>query len=136
MTDLNKLLLIGRLGADPESRTTPTGTAVCNFRLATTTKWGEQEHTEWHRVVCFKKLAELAQKFLKKGRQIYLEGSVQTRKWEDKEGQERYTTEVIAWNIIFLGGQDQEQRNDSPPRQASRHTSQQTKSTTKDDYPF
>jgi single-strand DNA-binding protein len=100
MASVNKVILVGNLGADPETRYTATGDAVCNIRLATTESWkdktsGEKrEITEWHRVVFYRKLAEIAGQYLKKGSQVYLEGRIKTRKWQDKEGQERYTTEI------------------------------------------
>ena len=98
MASLNKVILIGNLGADPETRYTTSGDAVCNIRLATTDSWrdkasGEQrESTEWHRVVFYRRLAEIAGQYLKKGSQVYIEGRIKTRKWQDKDGQERYTT--------------------------------------------
>ena len=107
---INKVLLIGRLGQDPELKYTPSGSAVCNFSLATSESWTDksgqkQERTEWHRVVVWGKLAELCNQYLSKGRQSFVEGALQTRQWEDKQGQKRYTTEVNAKNIPFLGGQ-------------------------------
>ncbi|MGF1467065.1 MAG: single-stranded DNA-binding protein [Sandaracinaceae bacterium] len=106
---LNKVLLIGNLGLDPELRYTQNGTAVLRLRLATTerymTRGGErQERTEWHTVVFFGNRAEALNKFLGKGQTVYVEGRVQTRSWEDKEGQKRYTTEVVAQQLLFLGG--------------------------------
>ena len=98
---INKVILVGNLGADPETRYTPSGTAVANIRLATTKAWkdknsGEQqERTEWHRVVMFNRLAEISGEYLKKGSQVYLEGKLQTRKWQGQDGQDRYTTEVV-----------------------------------------
>jgi single-strand DNA-binding protein len=108
VASVNKVILIGRLGADPEIRYTPGGQAVATLRLATT-EWvgqGEQreERTEWHRVVAWGKLAERCNEYLKKGRQVFIEGRLKTRSWEDKEGSKRYTTEVVAANIQFLGG--------------------------------
>lgn len=105
---LNKVLLIGHLGADPESRFTTGGDAVANFNVATTFSWrtadGEnKEKTEWHRVVVFRKLAEVANEYLKKGQLVYIEGRLQTRDWEDKEGVKRYTTEVVCENFTMLG---------------------------------
>lgn len=105
---LNKVLLIGNLGADPEYRTTPAGTSVATFNVATTEQWtnkeGQQEQkTEWHRVVTWGKLAEISRDYLKKGKQVYLEGRLQTRSWEDREGQKRYTTEVVANQMLMLG---------------------------------
>ncbi|HWV38756.1 MAG TPA: single-stranded DNA-binding protein [Vulgatibacter sp.] len=112
MASVNKVILIGNLGADPEMRYTPGGQAVANFRMATTDSWADkssgqrQERTEWHRVVAWGKLAELCGEYLKKGRQCYVEGRLQTREWQDKEGQKRYTTEIVASQIVFLGGRD------------------------------
>lgn len=106
---VNKVLLIGRLGNNPEIRYTNTGTAVANFNLATSENWNDkngqrQERTEWHRVVVWGKLAELCEKYLSKGRQCFVEGRLQTRSWDDKEGNKRYTTEIVAATIQFLGG--------------------------------
>jgi single-strand DNA-binding protein len=107
---INKVILIGNLGADPETRYTPSGTAITNLRLATTESWkdrqtGEQqERTEWHRVVMFDRLAEIAAEYLRKGSQVYIEGQLQTRKWQDQQGQDRYTTEVRARDMQMLGG--------------------------------
>lgn len=107
---VNKVLLIGRLGSDPEIRYTPSGAAVANFSVATNESWNDkngqkQERTEWHRVVVWGKLAQLCGEYLKKGRQAYIEGRLQTRQWQDKEGATKYTTEIIATTIQFLGGQ-------------------------------
>ncbi|HEX9180133.1 MAG TPA: single-stranded DNA-binding protein [Burkholderiales bacterium] len=108
MASINKVILIGNLGADPETRYTASNDAVTNIRIATTETWkdksGEkQERTEWHNVVFFGKLAEIAGEYLKKGRQVYVEGSLRTRKWQDKAGQDRYTTEVVASDMKMLG---------------------------------
>lgn len=110
MAGINKVILVGNLGKDPEVRHTPQGNAVCNLNIATSESWNDksgqkQERTEWHRVVVWGKLAELCSKYLQKGRQVYLEGKLQTRAWDDKEGHKRYTTEVLATTIQFLGGQ-------------------------------
>lgn len=109
MASVNKVILIGNLGADPETRYLPSGDAVTNIRIATTETWkdksGEkQEHTEWHRVAFFGRLAEIAGEYLKKGSPVYVEGRLQTRKWQDKDGQERYTTEIRADRMQLLGG--------------------------------
>jgi single-strand DNA-binding protein len=109
---VNKVLLIGRLGNNPEIRYTNTGTAVANFNLATSENWNDkngqrQERTEWHRVVVWGKLAELCEKYLSKGRQCFVEGRLQTRSWDDKDGNKRYTTEIVASTIQFLGGNAQ-----------------------------
>lgn len=108
---VNKVILIGNLGADPEVRFTPGGQAVANFRIATSDTWTDkngqkQERTEWHRIVVWGKLAELCGEYLKKGRQCYCEGRLQTREWTDKEGRKNYTTEVVANAVTFLGGRD------------------------------
>jgi single-strand DNA-binding protein len=105
---VNKVLLIGRLGNNPEIRYTNGGTAVANFNIATSENWNDkngqkQERTEWHRIVVWGKLAELCEKYLAKGRQCYVEGRLQTRSWDDKDGNKRYTTEVVASSIQFLG---------------------------------
>ncbi len=106
---LNRVELIGRLGADPEARTTGGGTPVSNLRLATSESWkdkstGEkQERTEWHRVVLYGRIAEVANQYLRKGAQVFLAGSLHTRKWQDKEGIERYTTEIVARDLVMLG---------------------------------
>lgn len=106
---VNKVILVGHLGADPEIRYTQGGAPVANLRLATSESWKnkngqKEERTEWHRIVVWAKLAELAAQYLSKGRQIYVEGRLQTRSWDDKEGHKRYSTEVVATNIQFLGG--------------------------------
>ncbi len=108
MASVNKVILIGNLGADPETRYLPSGDAVTNIRVATTEKWrdkgGEQqEHTEWHRIAFFGKLAEIAGEYLKKGSPVYVEGRIRTRKWQDKEGQDRYSTEIVADRMQLLG---------------------------------
>ena len=112
MASVNKVILIGNLGRDPEVRYAPSGSAICNVTLATSRQWkdknsGErQEETEWHRVVFYDRLAEIAGEYLKKGRSVYVEGRLKTRKWQDKEGKDNYTTEVIADNMQLLGGRD------------------------------
>lgn len=109
MASVNKVILVGNLGADPEMRYMPSGDPIANLRLATTDSYkdktsGERkETTEWHRVVMFNRLAEIAGQYLKKGSQVYLEGRIQTRKWTDKEGQERYSTEIVANEMKMLG---------------------------------
>jgi len=109
MASVNKVILIGNLGRDPELRYTPGGQAVANFTLATnerfTSKDGEkQERTEWHRIVAWGRTGELCAQYLSKGRSVYVEGRLQTREWEDKEGQKRRTTEIVATTVQFLGG--------------------------------
>ncbi len=123
MRGINKVILVGNLGRDPELRYTQGGTAVANLSIATSETWNnkdgqKQERTEWHRVVLWDKLAEIAQKFLTKGRQVYLEGRLQTRAWQDKDGNKRYTTEIRGDQLVMLGGkgeQPQAQTNISPP---------------------
>ncbi|MBK6849459.1 MAG: single-stranded DNA-binding protein [Proteobacteria bacterium] len=109
MAGINKVILIGNLGADPELRFTAGGQAVADLRLATSRRWrgkdgSTQEDTQWHRVVVWGKQAEQCKEFLSKGRQVYIEGRLQTRSWEDRDGNKRYTTEVVAQDIQFLGG--------------------------------
>ena len=111
MASVNKVILVGNLGRDPEVRYMPNGEAVCNFSIATTDSWRDkngqrQERTEWHNIVMYRKLAEIAGEYLKKGRPVYVEGRLQTRKWQTKEGQDRYTTEIIADQMQMLGGRD------------------------------
>src|SRR5579871_3140018 len=107
---VNKVILIGHLGADPETRGMPSGMTVANLRLATTENWkdkqsGEtQERTEWHNVALFGRLGEIAAEYLRKGSQVYIEGRLRTRKWQDKEGRDRYTTEIIANDMQMIGG--------------------------------
>lgn len=109
MSGINKVILVGRLGADPETKTVGPGQTVTRFSLATSESWTDkmgqkQERTEWHRVVVWGKLAEICGKYLQKGRQVYVEGRLQTRQWDDASGQKRYTTEIIANTVQFLGG--------------------------------
>lgn len=107
---INKVILIGNLGQDPEMRFTPSGTAVANLNVATSDTWMDrqsgqrQERTEWHRVVMFNKTAEIAQQYLKKGSKVYIEGRLQTRKWQDQNGQDRYSTEIVANDMQMLDG--------------------------------
>ncbi len=113
---VNKVILLGRLGQDPELKYTPGGSPVCNFSLATTEAWTDksgqkQEKTEWHRVVVWGKLAELCNQYLSKGRQAFLEGKLQTRSWDDKDGNKRYTTEILASTVQFIGGAAASQSN-------------------------
>ena len=116
MASVNKVIVLGNLGKDPEVRHLPNGDAVCNFSLATTESWKDkngqkQDKTEWHNIVLFRKLAEIAGEYLKKGRPAYIEGRLQTRKWTDKEGKERYTTEIIGEQMQMLGGKDDTKLN-------------------------
>ncbi len=112
MASVNKVILIGNLGKDPEVRYAPSGSAICNITLATSRQWkdktsGEkQEETEWHRVVFYDRLAEVAGEYLKKGRPVYVEGRLKTRQWTDKEGVEKYTTEIVADQMQLLGSRE------------------------------
>jgi single-strand DNA-binding protein len=124
MASVNKVILVGNLGRDPETRYTTGGEAVTNISIATTDTWkdksGEkQERTEWHRVAFFGKLAEIAGEYLKKGSQVYVEGRLQTRKWQDKEGQDKYTTEIIADRMQMLGSRTGSGGGDAPERATS-----------------
>ncbi len=112
MASVNKVILVGNLGRDPEVRYAPSGAAICNVTIATSRQWkdktsGErQEETEWHRVVFYDRLAEIAGEYLKKGRPVYVEGRLKTRKWTDKDGVEKYTTEIVAQEMQLLGGRE------------------------------
>lgn len=107
---INKVILVGNLGADPETRYMPSGKPVTNIRIATSENWTDkqsgdkQERTEWHSIVLFDKLAEISAEYLRKGSQVYIEGSLRTRKWQDKQGGDRYTTEIVARDMQMLGG--------------------------------
>ena len=126
MASLNKAMIIGNLGRDPEVRYMPNGDAVCNITVATTENWkdkasGERrEATEWHRVTFFGKLAEIAGQYLKKGSQVYLSGKIKTRKWQDKDGQDRYTTEIHADEMKMLGGRGESDGSPAPEKQPER----------------
>ncbi len=125
---INKAILIGNLGADPEVRYTQSGDAVASFRIATTETWkkadgSKDEQTEWHRIVAFKRLGEICGEYLSKGSRVYIEGRIQTRKWQDKDGADRYTTEIVAREMKMLspkgggagGGYGSSQSNEEPP---------------------
>lgn len=107
---INKVILVGNLGADPDTRYMPSGKAVTNIRIATSESWkdkqtgDQQERTEWHSIVLYDKLGEIAAEYLRKGSQVFIEGALRTRKWQDKEGKDRYTTEIIARDMQMLGG--------------------------------
>ena len=143
---VNKVILIGNLGQDPEVRYMPNGGAVCNLTVATSESWkdkntGEnQERTEWHRIVMYRRLAEIAGEYLKKGSKVYLEGRLQTRKWQDKQGQDRYTTEVIADEMQMLDsrGGGSAGFSPQPSRQASNQAPAQAPADAgfEDDIPF
>ncbi len=119
---INKVILIGNLGQDPEVRFTPSGTAVANLNLATSDTWLDrqsgqrQERTEWHRVVLFNKTAEIAQQYLKKGSKVYIEGRLQTRKWQDQNGQDRYSTEIVANDMQMLDGRSGDYQGGGAPQ--------------------
>ena len=123
MASVNKVIIIGNLGRDPETRYMPEGGAITNISVATTDKWkdknGEmQEKTEWHRVAFFGRLAEIAGEYLKKGSQVYVEGRLQTRKWQDKDGQDKYTTEIVANQMQMLGSRQGAGDRASAPAEA------------------
>ena len=121
MASINKVILIGNLGAEPEMRTTAAGESVCNLRLATTDKWKDKttgdarETTEWHRVVLYRRLAEIAGEYLKKGSPVYVEGRLRTRKWQDKDGKERSTTEIEGNELKMLGSKSSGAESQSAP---------------------
>mgnify|MGYP001456294444 CR=1 FL=1 len=146
---INRVILVGRLGRDPEMRQTGTGTPVVNFSVATDRVWknknGEQEkQTEWHKIIAWGRLAEICNEYLTKGKQVYIEGRLQTNEWEDKDGNKRYTTEVVANEMKMLGTRSEEGYT-SPSEQASSHTSPSEQGSkggemdsglTEDDIPF
>jgi single-strand DNA-binding protein len=124
---VNKVILIGRLGQDPELKYTPSGQPVCTFSLATTEAWSDkngqkQERTEWHRIVVWGKLGELCNQYLTKGRQCFVEGRLQTRSWDGKDGQKRYTTEITANTVQFLGSGQGKSAEDQRPAAPGRDT--------------
>ena len=135
MAGINKAILVGNLGADPEVRYMQDGTAVANFNIATSESWkdkttGEKrDKTEWHRIVAFRRLGEICGEYLSKGKQVYIEGKIQTRQWEDKDGNKRYTTEIVASQMQMLGSRDDSysnnresgfRRDETGPGQSSR----------------
>lgn len=127
MASLNKVMLIGNLGKDPEIRYTQSGVAIANFNLATgerfKNKSGEwEERTEWHRVTLWSKLAEIAGEYLSKGKTVYIEGRLQTRKWQDNSGAERYTTEIVGEKMQMLSAKGESRRNDAPQEQSVTNT--------------
>lgn len=150
---VNKVILVGNLGADPETRYTASGTAITNIRIATSETWkdkqtGEsQERTEWHRVVFFNRLAEIAGEYLRKGSQVYIEGKLQTRKWQDQSGQDRYSTEIVGNEMQMLGNreggnaarparQQPDGFRDNKPEQPEQSTPAADDGFTDDDIPF
>lgn len=132
MASVNKVIIVGHLGADPTTRYMPNGDAVCNITVATTDTWkdkqtGEKkEQTEWHRIVFFRKLAEIADQYLRKGAPVYIEGALKTRKWQDQSGQDRYTTEIVADTMQMLGGKREGEQ--SAPRSESAPAQNQQRS--------
>ncbi len=142
MGSVNKVILIGNLGQDPELKYMPNGDAVCNFTLATTDSWknrdGEQQdRTEWHRIVAYRRLAEICGEYLKKGKQVFIEGRIRTRSWDDKEGIKRYTTEILADQMTMLGRKDDELNGGgySPPASGGQQQ-KPSKPDDEDDLPF
>lgn len=138
MTGVNKVILVGNLGADPEVRYTPSGKAVANFRIATSEQWtnkdGEkEERTEWHRIVAWGRLGEICGEYLHKGKQVYVEGKMQTRAWEDRDGNKRYTTEVVAQAMQMLGAAGKEGRAGSTDE---RYPVEEPVTVPDDDIPF
>ena len=135
---VNKVILVGNLGADPETRYTASGAAITNIRIATSESWkdkqtGEQqERTEWHRVVFFNRLAEIAGEYLRKGSQVYVEGALRTRKWTDKEGHDNYTTEVVADEMQMLGSRGGESSERPAQRDSFREKRQSSQQQTAD----
>lgn len=141
---INKAIIIGNLGADPDVRFTPSGSAVANLSIATNERWKDKqtgevkEKTEWHRVVLFGKLGEIARDYLRKGSQIFVEGRIQTRKWQGQDGQDRYTTEIVARDMQMLGGaspgpRQEQQRSEAAPETAGEPAGESLQD---DDIPF
>ena len=132
MAGINKVIIVGNLGNDPEIRTMPTGEQVANITVATSESWtdkntGEKKtQTEWHRIVLYRRLAEIAGQYLAKGSQVYIEGRLKTRKWQDSNGQDRYTTEIQGDNLQMLGGRQDAAQN-QPPKQQDKQQKAQSK---------
>lgn len=140
MASVNKVILIGNLGRDPEVRHMPNGEAVANFSIATTENWKDksgnaQSKTEWHNIVMYRRLAEIAGEYLKKGRPVYIEGRLQTREWE-KDGVKRYSTEIIGDSMQMLGGKDSATSSDNAGQQSAPPASQSSTPPADDDIPF
>ncbi len=139
MAGVNKVILVGRLGRDPEVRYTPSGVAVANFSMATSEEWkdkdsGEKkERTEWHRIVAWRRLGEICGEYLRKGSQIYIEGKLQTRDWEDRDGNKRYTTEIVAQSMQML---DSPAREGKAQSEEERYPVEEPISIPEDDIPF
>ena len=142
MSSVNKVILIGNLGKDPEIRSFPSGDQVANVSLATTDKWKDKqtgeakEHTEWHRLQFTGRLAEIAGQYLKKGSQIYVEGSIRTRKWQDQSGQDKYSTEIRVDSMQMLGGKPDGQQRQAAPQRAAQPAQQGGFEDMGDDIPF
>ena len=137
---VNRVFLIGRLGRDPEIRHTTSGAAVANFSIATDERWTDAEgnrqtRTEWHNIVAWRKLAEICGQYLRKGRLVFIEGRIQTREWDDRDGNKRRTTEIIASNMQMLGGRGQDEGSPAAPSQQKEETSMEI-GITDDDIPF
>lgn len=134
MAGINKVIIVGNLGNDPEIRTMPNGEQVANITVATSESWkdkntGERKETvEWHRIVLYRRLAEIAGQYLHKGSQVYIEGRLKTRKWQDNNGQDRYTTEIQGDNLQMLGGRNQDAAQNHPPKQQDKQQKAQSKS--------
>ena len=141
MAGVNKVILIGNLGKDPEVRHLEGGATVANFPIATTETYKDkngirQEQTEWHNIVLWRSLADVAEKYLKKGMQIYVEGKLRTRSWEDKEGHKRYTTEVVGETFTMLGSKKSNEEKNEQQQNTNASNNQPTSNTTSDDLPF
>jgi len=143
MSGVNKVILVGNLGVDPEIRTLESGVKVANFTMATNETYKDkngdrQEKTEWHRIVLWRGLAEIAEKYLQKGKQIYLEGRLRTRQWKDKDDNTKYTTEVVGDNMVMLGGKPPVDSSENSPPPAEENTSEQGSQAAgvEDDLPF
>lgn len=137
MSGVNKVILIGRLGGDPELKEMSGGGNVCNFSMATSESWKDkngdkQEKTEWHKIVTFNKLADICGEYLYKGKQVYIEGRIQTRQWDDKDGNKRYTTEIVAHQMQMLGNKD----GDTPAKSETGGQEYTDKAPDMDDIPF
>jgi len=142
MSGVNKVILVGNLGVDPEIRTLESGVKVANFTMATNETYKDkngdrQEKTEWHRIVLWRGLAEIAEKYLQKGKQIYLEGRLRTRQWKDKDDNTKYTTEVVGDNMVMLGGKSVDSSYNSPPPAEENASEQGSQAAgVEDDLPF
>lgn len=134
MAGINKVIIVGHLGNDPEIRTMPNGEQVANITVATSESWTDKntgeckEQTEWHRIVLYRRLAEIAGQYLHKGSQVYIEGRLKTRKWQDNNGQDRHSTEIQCDNLQMLGGRNQDAAQNQPPKQQDKQQKAQSKS--------